>query len=126
MYLIDSNIFLEILLDQERAGKVKEFLQLKSIQELNTTDFSLYSICIVLSKEKLEKTLLSFLDKGIINKVNVISINPSQLRNVIENAKKSNLDFDDAYQYTAAKMHNLQLVSFDKDFDKTDIKRIEL
>jgi len=30
------------------------------------------------------------------------------------------LDFDDAYQYVAAEKHNLTLVSFDADFDRTD------
>jgi hypothetical protein len=29
------------------------------------------------------------------------------------------LDFDDAYQYTAAEKHNLILLSFDTDFDRT-------
>jgi uncharacterized protein len=36
---------------------------------------------------------------------------------------KFHLDFDDAYQYVAAKRNGLLLVSFDADFDKTDIKR---
>jgi hypothetical protein len=31
-----------------------------------------------------------------------------------------NLDFDDAYQYVAAEKHDLTLVSFDADFDRTD------
>jgi predicted nucleic acid-binding protein len=35
------------------------------------------------------------------------------------------LDFDDAYQYLAAKNHHLQLISFDKDFNKTDINKKE-
>lgn len=30
------------------------------------------------------------------------------------------LDFDDAYQYAVAEKHNLTLVSFDKDFDRTE------
>jgi len=40
-------------------------------------------------------------------------------------AKRFNLDFDDAYQYSAAKNRDLQLVSFDKDFNDTDINRKE-
>ena len=34
------------------------------------------------------------------------------------------LDFDDAYQYTAARKMNLEIVSFDTDFDQTPEKRI--
>lgn len=33
------------------------------------------------------------------------------------------LDFDDDYQYVAAKIHNLKLFSLDGDFDRTDRKR---
>jgi len=40
-------------------------------------------------------------------------------------SEKYNLDFDDSYQYLIAKTNNLTLISFDKDFDKTDLKRIE-
>jgi hypothetical protein len=34
--------------------------------------------------------------------------------------KRFRLDFDDAYQYVAAEKHDLTLVSFDADFDRTD------
>jgi predicted nucleic acid-binding protein len=33
------------------------------------------------------------------------------------------LDFDDALHYVTAKQHNLTLVSFDHDFDRTDLVR---
>ena len=39
---------------------------------------------------------------------------------LIKNTKEFKLDFDDAYQYTLAEKHDLSLVSFDKDFDKTE------
>jgi hypothetical protein len=34
------------------------------------------------------------------------------------------LDFDDAYQFTAAEEYSLILVSFDTDFDRTSLKRM--
>jgi predicted nucleic acid-binding protein len=37
--------------------------------------------------------------------------------------KEYGLDFDDAYQYVAARNNDLILVSFDKDFDSTDMRR---
>jgi len=40
-------------------------------------------------------------------------------------AQQYNLDFDDAYQYIQAEKHQLQLISFDKDFDNTKIGRKE-
>ncbi len=37
--------------------------------------------------------------------------------------RRFNLDFDDAYQYVAAKRNDLLLVSLDADFDRTDLGR---
>lgn len=34
------------------------------------------------------------------------------------------LDFDDAYQYVAAERFGLQLVSFDRDFEQTPLRRL--
>ncbi|GIV19455.1 MAG: hypothetical protein KatS3mg023_1206 [Armatimonadota bacterium] len=34
------------------------------------------------------------------------------------------LDFDDAYHYVAAERFGLQLVSFDRDFDQTPLRRL--
>nr|WP_243666302.1 PIN domain-containing protein [Vulcanisaeta sp. JCM 16159] len=42
-----------------------------------------------------------------------------------ELAFKVGLDFDDGLHYYYAKKMGLKLISFDKDFDKTDIERLE-
>jgi predicted nucleic acid-binding protein len=39
-------------------------------------------------------------------------------------AAKFDLDFDDAYQYSAAIRHGLKIVSFDADFDRTTEGRL--
>ncbi|GIV21544.1 MAG: hypothetical protein KatS3mg023_3295 [Armatimonadota bacterium] len=46
MYLLDTNLLLEILLAQERAEEVKEFLQRSPRDHLFLNNFSLYSIGI--------------------------------------------------------------------------------
>ena len=38
-------------------------------------------------------------------------------------AQRFNLDFDDAYQYAVAEKYNLEIVSFDTDFDRTERRR---
>jgi predicted nucleic acid-binding protein len=43
---------------------------------------------------------------------------------IIEAIENYSLDFDDAYQYVAAKKMNLKLISFDSDFNKTPEKRM--
>jgi predicted nucleic acid-binding protein len=43
MYLLDTNLFLEILLGQERAEETQRFLQQAPREQLLVSDFSLYS-----------------------------------------------------------------------------------
>lgn len=47
-------------------------------------------------------------------------------KHILELAKSRNLDFDDAVQYLVAKRENIDaIISFDSDFDKTDLERKE-
>ena len=52
MYLIDSNIWLELLLDQKKAGEVKLFFERVKIDDIHISEFSIYSIGIILSRYK--------------------------------------------------------------------------
>ena len=54
MYLIDTNIFLEILLSQEQKDICKEFLVSK-IEQIYISDFSLHSIGVILFKNNKER-----------------------------------------------------------------------
>jgi uncharacterized protein len=47
MYLIDTNIFLEILLSQKQKDICKEFL-VSNIEQIYISDFSLHSIGVIL------------------------------------------------------------------------------
>jgi len=46
------------------------------------------------------------------------------MRYLVEAMELHRLDFDDAYQYTAAAEYNLALVSFDSDFERTPRGRL--
>jgi len=61
----------------------------------------------------------------IINGMEILSSSPEDLMELDMTAQQYNLDFDDAYQYIQAEKHQLQLISFDKDFDNTKIGRKE-
>jgi predicted nucleic acid-binding protein len=50
-------------------------------------------------------------------------LEPDDLRRLLGVRRRYNLDFDDAYQYVAAEKHDLTLVSFDADFDRTELGR---
>ena len=121
MYLLDSNIWLERLLNQAKSEEVGKFLNTIHSQNLFMTDLSFHSVGIILDKLNKRELLMSFVhDTFIYGAVQLINVMPSNTTEVIKFIELFNLDFDDAYQYTAAEKYNLQIVSFDTDFDKTE------
>ena len=50
MFVVDTNVWLEVLLEQENAEEAKLFLSSVAARELAITEFSLYSIGIILCK----------------------------------------------------------------------------
>ena len=42
-YLVDSNVWLELLLEQQRAEEVRQFLLMVQLNEINLTDLILVS-----------------------------------------------------------------------------------
>lgn len=118
--LIDTNIFLEVLLNQENASQARALLQKSDIHELFMSDFSLHSIVLILLRRKASELAMLFLaDTAQSGSVGILRIMPGDLTRVIAVARRYALDFDDAYQYVLADEHDLTLVSFDSDFDRT-------
>ncbi|MDE0638371.1 MAG: PIN domain-containing protein [Candidatus Poribacteria bacterium] len=125
MYLADTNIFLEALLGQDKKDDVQSFLQTIDLSTIFITDLSLHSIGIILYRLKNFALFSSFLEDIIVDGVGVLSLPPENLKTLDMTADKFNLDFDDAYQYVVAAKYELQLISFDTDFDRTERKRKE-
>ena len=124
MYLLDTNIWLERLLDQARAAEVKQLLDTLDSSELTLSDFSFHSICVILSRSGKFPVLDQFiLDLFILGRVSLLRIAPSNTPAVTAAMQTQRLDFDDAYQYVLARRDNLNVVSFDTDFDHTDLPR---
>lgn len=53
----------------------------------------------------------------------MVALLPKDMGDVINAARKFGLDFDDAYQYVTAEQYGLTIISFDSDFDRTEIGR---
>ena len=66
MYLVDTNVWIERLLDQERAEEVKRFLDSVSSDQLSITDFSFHSIGVILSRLNRHEGLLRFVQDTLI------------------------------------------------------------
>ncbi|MHA1505758.1 MAG: type II toxin-antitoxin system VapC family toxin [Candidatus Asgardarchaeia archaeon] len=125
MYLVDTNIFLEIFLEQKKADEAEEFLRKIPSEHLHISDFSLYSIGIILFRQGKHETFLDFVEDVFMRgKITILRLSLFDVNEIIKSSKSFNLDFDDAYQYTIAKKYGLKIVSFDSDFDRTDLGRL--
>ncbi len=123
-YLVDTNVWLERLLDQEKSDIASKFFDSIPIDSLFVSDFSIHSIGVILSRLKKYDVLEKFLNDLFVNgQIDLLSLYSVDLLDVIENIKKYKFDFDDSYQYTVAQKFDLTIVTFDKDFNAKGIKR---
>lgn len=119
--LVDTNILLEVILDQAKAGEARTLLAKTDEHEFFLSDYALHSIGLLLFQREQHFVFRKFLDDMIINAgMTVISLFVEDMGLAIEGAQKFNLDFDDAYQYAVAEKYDLTIVSFDTDFDRTE------
>ena len=118
MYLVDANVW---LLEQDRFDEVRRFLDVTESSHLFLTDFSFHSISLILTRLGKTMILLSFVqDSFLEGAVSLVHLSPEDTETIANAMQQFRLDFDDAYQYVAAEKHNLVLISFDSDFDRTD------
>jgi predicted nucleic acid-binding protein len=123
VFLVDTNVFLEVLLEQQRAEEAREFLLNAPADSLHISDFSLYSIGIILVRRHLSEIFRLFL-QDVEAGMHLVRLNLAELDILPEVAQNLNLDFDDAYQYVLVERRGLHLVSFDADFDGTPLGRV--
>lgn len=115
-YLIDTNIFLEIILQQDKSNICKSFLE-DNIENLHLSDFSLHSIGVILFKQN-RAELFQKLVKDILPKVKLLSLPKQNYHNLANLKRDFNLDFDDAYQFSLSNYYKLTIVTMYKDFNK--------
>lgn len=124
MYLVDTNVWLERFLEQERAGEVRDFLDQTPSDRLCLTDFALHSIGIVLTRLGKPEAFVRFVQDTLLDgAVSLVRLDPEDMQALVAIMGQYRLDFDDAYQYRAAEKYGLVVVSFDSDFDRTALGR---
>lgn len=126
MLLVDTNIFLELFLGQEKADECERFLQKVSIGELEAvvSKFTIHAIEALLNNSTLILAFLRNVEGSLGLTVYETSIEEDMAVSILMDKVK--LDFDDAVQYYLAKKLGVEaIVSYDKHFDKVDIKRKE-
>ena len=131
VYFVDSNIFLELELDQEHADECEVFLNKvkKGVLKAIITCFHVDSILIVMENyDKEPRELRTFISslygyKGL--KIYYLSL--LDRISATKYMEKYGLDFDDALAYSVMKKLGIdKIVSYDKHFDSLkDIIRLE-
>ena len=128
MFLVDSNIFLEVLLQQSRVKECRTFMEFIETNDVPVicTQYTVHSIAAILSRYHQENDFADFVEniermKALI----VYSTSLEEEKQIARRCRELKLDFDDALQYRVAKSVNCQaIISLDSDFDKTDLKRL--
>jgi predicted nucleic acid-binding protein len=83
MYLIDTNIWLERLLDQKKSDEVGIFLDRMPSNQLFITDFSFHSIGVVMGRLNRMNAFLNFInDIFIYGAVSIIRLDPEDMVNL--------------------------------------------
>ena len=124
MYLLDTTVWLEHLLNQARAQEAFRLITGVDSALLSISHFSLHSLGVVLARQNRIATLDQFVhDLFVQGQVALRTVQPGDFSTISAAMRSQRLDFDDAYQYIVAKRDNLTLVSFDTDFDHTDLQR---
>lgn len=120
-FLVDTNVWLERLLNQDKTREVGRFLQLTPSNRVFVTDFAFHSIILVMTRLKKKEGLLAFVkDAFVEGGVTLVHLRPEDVNGLVGLMDEFKLDLDDAYQYLAASKYDLTLVSFDSDFDRTE------
>ena len=126
MILLDTNIFLELLLGQKRAAECENLLELisKGQTEATVTHFSVHAVEAALGDTSSLAAFLRNLEHSA--GLSIYETNLSEEMAAALISEKVGLDFDDTLQYYVAKKLGVDaLVSFDEHFDKLDLRRVE-
>ncbi|MBK8808741.1 MAG: type II toxin-antitoxin system VapC family toxin [Bacteroidales bacterium] len=123
-YLVDTNVWLERLLDQEKSEIAAVFFDTIPANKLFVSDFSIHSIGVILARLKKFDVFVKFIDDLFVNgQLEQLSLDATDLLDVIHNIQKFKLDFDDSYQFSIAQKFDLTIVTFDKDFNIKGIRK---
>ena len=117
MYLVATNIFLEILLEQKRTAECESLFEKLQEGELTAfvSSFTMHSIEVIMERTGRNDLLLEFLE-DVDSAKGLKRLDTSTLDELeaLQISKTLNLDFDDAIQYFISKSHNMKIISFDR------------
>jgi uncharacterized protein len=116
--LIDTNIFLEVLLEQKRWSMCEALLrQYRGVSSL--TDFALHSIGVTMLGQQKAMLLQMFLN-DVLARNELLALPASEYPRLISIHERHRLGFDDAYQLAVAEYFGLEFITIDRHFRGID------
>jgi predicted nucleic acid-binding protein len=115
-FLVDTNVFLEILLNQPGRTQCEQLLQ-QNAGRLAISDFSLHSIGVIALRQQKAALFADFL-KDTLPNLELLHLDVVGYPAVARSAQTFGLDFDDAYQFTIAQAYGLAIVTQDRHFER--------
>ena len=123
--MVDANVLLELLYKRDRWEECRDFLNKVKAGAVKShvLHFTLHGVSAILGDPKLVSRFLSEITtwRGLT----VVDLPIEEEVVASDLASSLGLDFDDGLQYYYAKKAGLRIVSFDRDFDRTDVERVE-
>lgn len=99
MFLVDTNVWLEVLLEQQHAPEARRFLEHTEPHFLYISEFSVYSLGLVLTRLWKDALFEEFVSDVLEESgVRAIRLLPADLRRLVTVRQQWQMDFDDAYQ----------------------------
>jgi predicted nucleic acid-binding protein len=125
MFLIDTNCLMQMVRSRPDAPQIHALLAVVPRTRLFVSVFTLHSVGVIMRRFGLIGGFIAFIDGlGVGTQVRVVQIELAEFSLIADTCTRLALDFDDAYQYVAADLNGLQLVSLDSDFDGTPNGRL--
>jgi len=120
---IDSNVIIKAFVDDKDTGKCRSMI----FKEFVTNALCLVEAQHTISKIKNDKFYAADCVKSLFkSKGTIVQLDRNLLFESFKRIGKYNLNISDLINYTTALINNCsQIVSYDKDFDDLEIKRIE-
>lgn len=129
MFLIDTNIFLEVMLGRAKRKACIEFLNAVKTgrEKAAVTDFTIYSIMIILDGRGKLRELGRFLRSFSAYKgLTLYATSLEDKLDAVELTVSGEFDVDDAVQYASARSLGAKaIISLDRHFDDHVIPRMD-
>ncbi len=111
MFLVDSNVGMQVLRDRAQATEAQRFLTSTPPERMFVTDFTVYFIGILLHRYgQLDRHEAFPQQSRVGDPIRLLRAAVADLLRIPEVCKRQRLDFDDAYRYLVARRHGLTLV----------------